>query len=276
MMGSLTRIRLIAGNTFLEAIRQKFFSALFVISVGLLLLSRFFQNLDFGTSELNFIVDFGFGQLFFFGSVLSIVSMTQLFFNEIESRTVLPILSKPVRRVEFLIGKWLGVQIFMLIFTGVISLLLAGILFRTESALRVSLGEEFPVEPYIVYGEIAVFGCIQWIKFGVICSISLLIGSFSNSSLFTMMTSFFVLVICQTQHTARNFLSNLDGIYGWLAQFLSILFPNFKIFEVGHSLVIAEHAGLPFVTILRIVLYGLVYTAGFLLLAQVSFRRREI
>ena len=69
MTASLQRIRLIASNTFLEALHQKFFSALLLISVGLILTASFFQQFDFGTNELKFIIDFGFGAIFFFGSI---------------------------------------------------------------------------------------------------------------------------------------------------------------------------------------------------------------
>ena len=72
MIESVQRIRLIATNTFLEAVRQKFFSAILLISVGLIIFASFFQQFDFGTNELKFIIDFGFGAIFFFGSILSI------------------------------------------------------------------------------------------------------------------------------------------------------------------------------------------------------------
>ena len=78
MSSSFTRIRLIAGNTFLEAVRQKFFGSLLLIALALVG-SSFFQQFDFGAGELKFIGDFGFGALFFFGSILSIAATTQLF-----------------------------------------------------------------------------------------------------------------------------------------------------------------------------------------------------
>jgi hypothetical protein len=71
MRASLQRIRLIAANTYQEGVRQKFFQVVFFVSVGLLLSANFFQQFDFGTSELKFILDFGFGAVFFLGSVSS-------------------------------------------------------------------------------------------------------------------------------------------------------------------------------------------------------------
>ena len=63
LIDSISRVRLIAGNTFLEAVRQKFFNSLLLISVALVASSTFFQQFDFGTGELKFVTDFGFGRI---------------------------------------------------------------------------------------------------------------------------------------------------------------------------------------------------------------------
>ncbi|MGB0258775.1 MAG: ABC transporter permease, partial [Coraliomargarita sp.] len=200
----IARIYCIAANTFLEAVRQKFFNSLLLISIALVLSANFFQQFDFGTSELKFITDFGFGALFFFGSILAITATTQLFFNEIENRTALTMLAKPVYKLEFLAGKFFGAQMLMLVFTLVLSVVLAGILWWRESAILVQYGAELEVQSLVRYGDIFIFGLLQWMKFGVICAISLFIGSFSNTNLYTIIVSFFVLIICQLQYIARD------------------------------------------------------------------------
>ena len=276
-LGSMDRIRLIAGNTFLEAVRQKFFNSLLLISIALVAGSTFFQQFDFGTSELKFITDFGFGALFFFGSILSITATTQLFFNEIENRTALTILAKPIHKLEFLAGKFLGAHLLMLCFTLVISVVLAGMLFWRESELMSQMGSEFDGRGLIRYGDIFIFGLLQWMKFGILAAIALFVASFSNTNLYTIVVSFFVLMICQLQYIARDAYSTLDaGLGSWLVQLLGLIFPNFQLFNVGEQLVFDVDQGLPVVTILQIIGYGLIYTVAFVLLAQVNFRRREI
>ncbi|MGK0456656.1 MAG: ABC-type transport system involved in multi-copper enzyme maturation permease subunit, partial [Zhongshania aliphaticivorans] len=165
---SITRIRLIAGNTFLEAVRQKFFNALLLISIALIISSTFFQQFDFGTGELKFITDFGFGALFFFGSILSITATTQLFFNEIENRTALTMLAKPIYKLEFLAGKFFGASMLMFVFTTVIMLVLSGILYWRESELMLRLGEAFIQGRLVRYNDLIIFGLLQWIKFSVL------------------------------------------------------------------------------------------------------------
>jgi ABC-type transport system involved in multi-copper enzyme maturation permease subunit len=275
---SFTRVRLIAGTTFLEAVRQKFFNSLLLISIALVGSSTFFQQFDFGTGELKFITDFGFGALFFFGSILSITATTQLFFNEIENRTALTMLAKPVYKLEFLAGKFLGAHLLMLCFTLVISLVLAGILYWREAVLLERLGEDVILDgPLIRYGDVFLFGFLQWLKFGILAAITLFVASFSNTNLYTIVVSFFVLIICQLQYIARDAYSGMET--GWerfLVQGLGLIFPNFQLFNIGDQLVFDVEKALPVSTILQITGYGVIYTVAFILLAQINFRRREI
>ena len=275
---SFTRIRLIAGTTFLEAVRQKFFNSLLLISVALVGSSTFFQQFDFGAGELKFITDFGFGALFFFGSILSITATAQLFFNEIENRTALTMLAKPVYKLEFLAGKFLGAHLLMLCFTLVITLVLVGILYWREAAIVAQLGPEALADgPLIRYGDVFLFGFLQWMKFGILAAITLFVASFSNTNLYTIVVSFFILIICQLQYIARDAYTGMEA--GWERGFvfaLGLIFPNFQLFNVGDQLVFDVEQALPAAVVLRMTAYGLIYTVAFILLAQLNFRRREI
>lgn len=274
---SVTRVRLIAGNTFLEAVRQKFFAALFLIALGLVLSAGFFQSFDFGSGELKFIADFGFGGLFFFGSILAIVATAQLFFNEIENRTALTLLAKPVHKLEFLGGKLLGVMLLLLAFAASLILTLVGILFWRESIMMEAQPEAFAHGRIVDYSGILIFGLIQWIKFGVISAITLFIASFANTNLYTMVVSLIALVICQLQYIARDAYANIpEGPASWLVFLLGLIFPNFQLFNVGDRMIFGGEDALPGLTLVRIAAYGLIYIPVFLLLAQVNFRNREI
>ena len=278
IIDSFTRIRLIAGTTFLEAVRQKFFNSVLLISIALVGSSTFFQQFDFGTGELKFITDFGFGALFFFGSILSITATTQLFFNEIENRTALTMLAKPVYKLEFLAGKFLGAHLLMLCFTLVITLALCGILYWREMVLFERLGSELILNgPLIRYGDVFLFGFLQWMKFGVLAAITLFVASFSNTNLYTIVVSFFMLLICQLQYIARDTYSVMEA--GWeriLVLGLGLIFPNFQLFNIGDRLVLDAEKAPALSTVLLITGYGSIYTLAFVLLAQLNFRQREI
>ncbi len=275
---STSRMQTIAANTFLEAVRQRFFNTVLTIAVALVLGAGFFQQFNFGASELKFVTDFGFGAIFFFGAILAITAMTQLFFSEIENRTALTLLAKPVYRLEFLVGKFLGAHCLIGVFCLLISTVLWGVLYWREGALMASFPDSFPDGRTLAYGEVFLFGFVQWLKFGIIAAIALFIASFSNTNLYTVVVSFFVLVICQLQYIARDAYADIaNPMLAALVWFLSLLFPNFQIFNLGDRMVVpGSEPALTAATYGGILCFSLIYTVLFLLLALVNFRRKEI
>ena len=195
---SLGRLGIVAGNTFLEAVRQKLFNFLLLLAVALVASAQLFREFNFGSSELKFISDFGFGAMVFFGSTLTIAATAQLFFSEIENRTALTILAKPIWRTEFIFGKFLGVFAVVGVFCALTTILLLGLLYHRETALMTANPEAFEAGRIIHYGDLVLMGVLQWLKFGVLAAFTLLIASFSNTNLYTVVMGFFVLVICNT------------------------------------------------------------------------------
>jgi len=277
MINSLQRIHWIAANTFLEAVRQKFFHALLLLSLALLGSSVFFQQFNFGSNELKFLTDFGFAAILFFGSILSIVLSTQLFFNELEDRTALTLLAKPVHKLEFLAGKFFGAYALMFCFTFALSLLLAVLLFWRETILISQLADGLADGRLIRYGDVFVFGLVQWLKFAVISAMTLFIGSFAQTNLFTIVVSFFALIICQLQYIAREAYVGIESsLARGILHLLGWIFPNFQIFNLGEQLVYPVEQPLALSTLAWLAAYAGSYSLAFLLLAQLNFRNREL
>ncbi|MBT5378032.1 MAG: ABC transporter permease subunit, partial [Opitutae bacterium] len=165
--------------------------------MGLLLTATYFQQFDFGTSELKFILDFSFGAVLFFGSVLTVVITTQIFFNEIEHRTAISILSRAISRWEFLLGKLFGIATLLFFFclsTGILLSFLLGIK-ASELARESNLTENL-----VNQIEIFQFLGLQWLKFIVLTAMTLCIAGFSRSSLYTIVVTFLAILVCQLQH----------------------------------------------------------------------------
>jgi len=197
---------------------------------------------------------------------------------EMENRTALTMLAKPVHKFDFLAGKLLGVQLLMLAFTSLLSLVLLGILFWRETGLMGQMGPDAFSEGRMVrYMDILTFGFLQWLKFGLLSAVTLFVASFSNTNIYTIIVSFCILVVCQLQYIAREAYADMaPGPARLLVQGLGLIFPNFQLFNVGDQLLLTSQEGLPAVTVLQISLYACVYIVAFLLLAHLSFRRREI
>ena len=269
---SWERLMVIAGNTFREAMRQKLAGFLLVIAAGLVVSSLLLRDFNFGASELKFLADFGFGALVFFGSTLTIATTAQLFFSEIENRTALTLLAKPVWRAEFILGKLAGIMAVVLGFCALLTALLALLLWWRECALRAGMPG---LARSVRYADVGLAGLLQWLKFGVLAAITLLLATFSNTQLGTVVLGFFVLIICHLQFLAREAYAQTGTLAVRLVvRLLSGIFPDFQVFNLGEQ--VAAGQGIPWEVAARAGAYALIYIAGFGALAVYSFRHREI
>src|SRR5436189_1203866 len=112
--GGWKRIASIARNTFREAVRDRVLYNL-VLFVLLLTGAAVFIGELSGGQERKIIVDLGLGAMMLFGVFIAIFVGVSLVYKEIERRTVYAIFSKPVGRGEFLLGKYLGLCLTLLV-----------------------------------------------------------------------------------------------------------------------------------------------------------------
>jgi ABC-type transport system involved in multi-copper enzyme maturation permease subunit len=273
---SLCRVGVLAEHAFREAARQRVFQFATLLAALLVVGSLGLRELDFGGAELKFVADFGHGALVLFGSVLTIVTTVQLLGGELENRTALPVLARPVRRSEFICGKFLGAWAVVLVFCAVVTALLLGALWLRTQSLPLPQPDAPQLQAAAApYAGVLAGGALQAVKFGLLTAMVLLVGSYSQSTLFAQASSFLVLAICHLQYLARD---AWQTGYGWLERFggglIGLVFPNFQLF--GGEYLTSGAGGPDPLLVARVALYGLAYTAVFLALAVWSFRRREI
>jgi ABC-type transport system involved in multi-copper enzyme maturation permease subunit len=272
---SPTQTRLIAGNTLLEAARQKLFIFLLLFALGLVVSAQGFRDFNFGAPELKFLADFGFGAMAFFGAALTIAATAQLFFSEIENRTVLTLLAKPVGRAEFVLGKFVGVTVVAAVFCTLLTALLAGVLWSRESSLMREVPDAFAGGRVLHYPDLALAGFVQWLKLTVLAAFTLLVASFAQSQLYTVIAGFFVLVICHLQYLAQETYAHSGSAFARVAGgMIALLFPNFQLFNLTDDW--AGGGGLPWHRIARVAVYAAGYAGAACALAIYSFRKREI
>lgn len=276
-MNALKTIFWISRNTFTEAVRQKFFSFLLLLGGGLILVSLAMTNFDFGDSELKFIADFGFGGVFLFGSVLAVVMTVQLFFTEIENRTALTLLAKPVRRSEFLLGKFLGVWGLLGVFVALMCALLAAVLaFRAGTVAEIAAVRGLP-EPTLSFGGIAIFAGLQWVRLGVVAAMTIAVSSFAQTYLYAVVISFVGLLIGQLQYVLTDFASGekVGATVKLLAAAVAKIVPNLQLFNLGQPLVL-EASGVPAEVLGSAFGYGAIWVVALVVVGGIFFRFREI
>src|SRR5437870_7555468 len=109
-----THILAIARNAFREAVRDRVLYNL-VVFVLLLITSAIFVGELSAGEEAKITVDLGLSAMLLFGVFIAVFVGVGLVYKEIERRTLYSILSKPIGRGEFLLGKYLGLCLTLLV-----------------------------------------------------------------------------------------------------------------------------------------------------------------
>ncbi|HWL14978.1 MAG TPA: ABC transporter permease [Opitutus sp.] len=256
----VTRVRLVAANTVRAAVRRKTFHAILLLAAVWAVGAQGLRELNFAGNDARFLAELGLGALALFGAALTIVLTSQSFFAEIERRTILPLLARPLGRGEYLLGQWLGIATVIAIYGAVMTTLLV-LLVRGPASVSTDNGW---------VAAILIAGAAQGLKLWVLAALVLLIASFAESQIFTVLVAALVLVGCELQGFAAEVAAR--GGSSWVratCEAVSLLLPDFRRF--GFSLENAAASRLPLLG-----LYALVYVAVIHGLAVLSFRRRDL
>src|SRR5512135_1924803 len=123
----LGRIWAIALNTFREAARMRVLYGVLVLVVGANLFALVLGEMSY-REEARVARDVGLAGMSLFGSLTAILLGLFLLYNEVQRRTIHAIVSKPIARWEFVVGKWLGMALILSVLVVVFGLAMAGML----------------------------------------------------------------------------------------------------------------------------------------------------
>lgn len=114
-------LRAVAWNTFRVAVRNKVFLALFVVAIGLMAFGLVLGAMSLH-HEVRVATNISLFATTVFGAAMAIYMSVSLFYAELEKRTIYTLLSKPVRRWQFLLGKYLGTVFTLILIVGLLAL----------------------------------------------------------------------------------------------------------------------------------------------------------
>ncbi len=138
----MKKIKTLAWTTFQELIRERFFAVGFIVAILLVMLSYLLGNLSIDEAS-RILFNLGVLAIELVTLSLGIFAGARLVSKEIELRTCQIILTRPLSRIHFLLGKWFGLFLFIfsvLIGLSILVLLLGGQSFFKTSFLWISLG----------------------------------------------------------------------------------------------------------------------------------------
>jgi ABC-type transport system involved in multi-copper enzyme maturation permease subunit len=252
---------IVAINTFREAVRDRVlynlvFFALMMIGAAILV-----GQISIGIERLV-IVNLGLTAISVFGLVMSIFIGVGLVYKEIEKRTLYTLLAKPIRRWQFLVGKYGGLLLTLFVNTFFMTLGLAAALFY--------VGRPF------VRSDGAILVAIYFIllEFALVTAVALFFSCFSSpmlSTLFTLgiyITGIFVGDIRNVGEFTRN-----QGII-YVTRFLYYVVPNFHNFNAISAA--AHGEAIPFALFWQNTLYAVLYVVLVLIVSSAVFSYRNL
>ena len=133
-------IWLIAGAVFKESVRDRVPYAMVVFAVLLIAASYLIGQLTAG-QDMKTIKDLGLAALSIFGLFIAVFIGIGLVSKEVEKKSVFGLLSKPLSRTEFILGKYSGLVMTLAVNLGVMTIAYYGMLFYMDLTSYVSLGQ---------------------------------------------------------------------------------------------------------------------------------------
>jgi len=271
----------IALYTWREGIRKKTLVGFLILSLLVIFGASFmsaFLNQSTGTAEmeseidLKLIKDICVTTISIFGMLISVFIAASVVPNEVENKVIYTVLSKPVRRFQYLLGKFIGVQ--MIILANL--LLMAGLFF-------IAIWRKEGVMPTLLLWSVL----LTYFEFLVVSAFTFAISCSSTSAVLPTIGGLFIYMIGSlTEYLkdvnlrARESADALDKFIGELAKWLYNILPNLQKFSLkNYILDMTANSALPqqmWEQIDNLILYGLAYAVSGYLIAYWIFRRKEL
>lgn len=270
----------IAVYTWREGIRKKTLVGFLILSLlvifGASFMSAFLDQSTVGDAEsdidLKLIKDICVTTISIFGMLITIFISASVVPNEVENKVIYTVLSKPVRRIQYLLGKFMGVQLIVLANL----LLMAGLFF---AAIWIKQG----MMPTLLLWSVL----LTYFEFLVVSAFTFAVSCTSTSAvlptiagLFIYMTGNLTEYLKDVNNRSRESEDFFQRFVGSTAEWLYNILPNLQKFSMkNYILDLQPNDPLPSEVsdqIPNLILYGLAYAIAGYVIAYWVFRRKEL
>lgn len=264
----MSTILSIAKTTLGEAIRRRVL--LIILLVGILLLVVA-PGLNILTARSSFttLTSFTLGVIKMTAALIAVVLTVYLIPNEIDRRTIYTILSKPVLRWQFLIGKYLGAVAAMALMIAMMTGIFIGVFYILK-------GDSASAS---VYADLAKGPLATFIQMSILAAVAIFFSTFVSPIVnFFLSGGVFVLGTIMSplfQDLSGN--ADVNPVAKYAATFIHTVVPNFAQFDIQNSIINTGTAiraeGFYF---LQLFGYAIAYIGILLIAGILIFDKREI
>jgi len=245
-------------NTFRETVRDKVFILLVVFALIMIVASRIFGFLSVG-QEIKIVKDLGLGSISVFSLLVAIFVGTTLVHKEIDKRTVYTIISKPIHRYQFIIGKYAGLNLTILVNMVVMSVFF----YLSVRLMRGTWSLDLGLAILLIYVEVM-----------MVTGLALLFSTFASPTLSAVFT-FLSYVAGHLSNDLKFFGEQSENILVNITSVgLYYVLPNLSKFNVKNE---AVHGfAIPAGFYIYSIVYGLLYCAMLVIVSSFIFERKNL
>jgi Cu-processing system permease protein len=307
---SLARIITITLNTYREAVRARVLLGVFALGLGTCAYSLIVATLSLH-NEARVVADVGSAGVSLYGVIIAIVVGSTSLHRELEYKTVFPILSRPIRRWEYLLGKYLGtvttVAVFIVVdaaavfamlaleagqppskvvgtFAGLIAVL--GLL-----AVRARYTRVFVIIPWAPALAVAAW-LLAWpepeerrlilassllalCEVAIVSAVATLFSAFSSPFLTATCTAL-VFIMGRSADTMAHLPPRMFGAFASVFRGVARVIPNLHVYAPARALLLGQAAGHPLWPYVgEAALHALFYASILVALGTLAFRGRD-
>ncbi|HTL43625.1 MAG TPA: ABC transporter permease subunit [Vicinamibacterales bacterium] len=262
--------RCVAVAVFRESVRDKVFYNLVLFAVLLIAASILIGQLTAG-QDVKIIKDLGLAATSLFGLFIAVFVGTSLVSKEVDRRSIYPLLAKPVRRSEFIVGKYLGLLLTLLVNVVVMTIALYAVLFLLARGVPENIQAVWDtpaMDPAMLKAIAMIF-----VDLALVTALAVFFSSYSSPMLSAVFT-LAVYVIGQfngdLQHFDTIVKSPAAAVIGKACYYL---LPDFSRFDIKLAVVHGLPVSMAYVA--SSTAYGAAYIAALIFGAIVIFSRRD-
>jgi ABC-type transport system involved in multi-copper enzyme maturation permease subunit len=253
----MKRALAVAINTFRETIRDRVLLVIVLFALAMIVAGLWLASISLGQTA-RMMKDFGLVAVTAFGVIVAVFVAASLLHKEIEKRTVFILFSKPVKRGEFIMGKFLGLS-------------------ATMAAVVAGMGVFLFLLTWLVAGDVSwwllVATALIYLQVLVVMAVTIFFSTFSSAILASVL-GVCVFAAGQLSHNVLS-LTRLghSAVFKGLSWVVFLLVPNLSAVDVK-PLVVGEDAA-DWGLVAAWGGYLAAYTVVVLVVAALVFRRKE-
>jgi len=247
----------IAFNTFKEIVRNKFLYLIIFFALVLIVFSLALGKLTIWESQ-KVILDFWIAMIEIFWLIWVLFVWSQLLFKEIDGKTIFLILSKPIKRYEFILWKFLWFSFIILLITFIQSILYLFVLYFNS----------IQIDFLLIMSIVFIF-----LKLLITLAIVMFLSTFM-SNILTIITTIFIYFISHSFSLLIDMATrSKDQIFIYFTKIVQLLFPPFEAMNLKDY--IWSVISFNYIYFLSNIAYSIIYLFLILIITILIFNRKK-